>query len=128
MKRRLLLLLFVIPGVSVNSTALVAQPVAVSGIIAERETDLLSPEDKLAAYDAEQAVLSQGWGTTGYHWKGPNGAYGTIISGTSIAQDDGRGQCRRFIHIVHHQNDAGANPTFQGYICRTTPDAQWERK
>jgi surface antigen len=128
MKRRLLFLLFAIAAVSANSTALVAQPVAVSGIIAKQETDLLSHDDKLAAYDAEQAVLAQSWGTTGYDWNGPNGAYGTIISGTSIAQDDRKGQCRRFIHIIHHANDGGANPTFQGTICRAAPDDPWERK
>ncbi len=94
-----------------------AQPVSVPGLIARQQTDLLSYEDKLAAYDAEQAVLSQGWGTIGYHWKGPNGAYGTIISSSSLAEGDRR-QCRRFIHIVHHANDGGANPTFQGVVCR----------
>lgn len=101
-----------------------AQTQAVAGLVARRETDLLSFEDKLAAYDAEQAVLSQGWGTTGYHWKGPNGAYGTIISGTSLAHE-GKRQCRRFIHIVHHQHDGGLNPTFQGVVCRDG-DGQWE--
>lgn len=128
MKRRLLLLFFAIQGVSATSTALVAQPVAVTGIIAKRETDLLTHEDKLAAYDAEQAVLSNDWGTQGYNWEGPNGAYGTIISSGSIPQPNSNAFCRRFIHIVHHANDGGANPTFQGYICRATPDAPWERK
>ena len=102
-----------------------AQPQSISGLIAKRETDLMSYEDKLAAYDAEQAVLSLGWGTTGYHWKGPDGAYGTIISGTSLSHGDQR-QCRRFIHIVHHSNDGGLNPTFQGVVCRVSRDSQWE--
>lgn len=111
----LLLLLAAVCGGAPSRPA--AQPQSVPGIIAKHETELLSYEDKLAAYDAEQAVLSLGWGTTGYHWKGPNGAYGTIISGSSLSHGDRR-QCRRFIHIVHHANDGGLNPTFQGVVCR----------
>ncbi|MBK8008178.1 MAG: hypothetical protein IPK23_06900 [Rhizobiales bacterium] len=81
MKKRLLLLLAGLAALAVNTAVPIAQPVALPGIIAKRETDLLSYEDKLAAYDAEQAVLSSDWGTQGLHWKGPNGAYGTIIAG-----------------------------------------------
>lgn len=103
----------------------VAQTPSVPGLVAKRETELLSLEDKIAAYDAEQAVLSQQWGVTGYDWEGPNGAYGTIISGTSLAQDEGKRYCRRFIHIVHHRNDGGANPTFQGVVCRHG-EGHWE--
>jgi len=110
------------------SSVLVAQPQSVTGIIAKRETDLLTYEDKLAAYDAEQAVLATGWGTQGYNWKGPNGAYGTIISSGAIPQPNSNAVCRRFIHIVHHANDGGANPTFQGTICRATEDAEWVPK
>jgi hypothetical protein len=41
----------------------IAQPQPIPGMIAKRETDLLTYEDKLAAYDAEQAVLSNEWST-----------------------------------------------------------------
>lgn len=115
-------------AISVALTCIVdlrAQPVGIHGIIAKRETDLLTYEDKLAAYDAEQVVLANEWGSQGYDWKGPNGAYGTIISSGSIPQPNSNAFCRRFIHIVHHANDGGANPTFQGMICRASPDAEW---
>ena len=102
-----------------------AQPQSIIGLIARNETALLSHDDQIAAYDAEQAVLAQSWRTTGYDWKGPNGAYGTIISGTSIAQDESRRQCRRFIHIVHHARDGGVNPTYQGFVCRDH-DGDWQ--
>jgi surface antigen len=105
--------LIFLPGVTV-----IAQPQSIPGMIAKKETDLLTYEDKLAAYDAEQAVLSSEWSTGGYNWKGPNGAYGTIIAQGLLAQENGKRHCRRFIHIVHHANDAGANPTFQGVVCR----------
>jgi surface antigen len=101
-----------------------AQPQSIPGLISKRETDLLTYEDKLAAYDAEQAVLSSEWGTEGYNWTGPNGAYGTIIVQGSLPQADGKRHCRRFIHIVHHANDAGANPTFQGVVCQGE-GAEW---
>jgi surface antigen len=107
---------------------LLAQPQPIAGMIAKRETDLLSYEDRLAAYDAEQAVLANEWGTQGYNWKGPNGAYGTIISSGAVPQPNSNVFCRRFIHIVHHNNDGGANPTFHGRACRPTPDAPWEAK
>lgn len=102
-----------------------AQNQSLSGLVARQETLSLSWEDRIAAYDAEQAVLSQQWGVPGYHWKGPNGAYGTVISGASIPRDGGKRICRRFIHIVHHANDGGANPTFQGMVCRNG-DGLWE--
>ena len=105
-------------GLIANSNVLLAQPQSVPGIVAKRETDLLTYEDKIAAYDAEQAVLSQDWPVTGYDWQGPNGAYGTIIVQGSLPQNGGKRHCRRFIHIVHHANDGGANPTFQGVVCR----------
>jgi surface antigen len=102
-----------------------AQSAAVPGIIAKRETELLSYEDKLAAYDAEQAVLSQDAWVEGYHWKGPKGAYGTIIAGGAIPQPNNSTEfCRRFIHIVHHKDDGGANPTFQGFVCNNG-SGQW---
>ena len=93
-------------------------------MIAQKETNLLTYEDQLAAYDAEQAVLASEWGTQGYSWKGPNGAYGTIIAQGALPQDNGKRFCRRFIHIVHHANDSGANPTFQGVVCREE-GAEW---
>lgn len=102
--------------------AVAAQPQGVPGIIAKRETDLLSYDDKLAAYDAEQAVLNQGSIVLGHNWKGPNGGYGTIIAGSFVLTVKGFQQCRRFIHIVHHPNDGGLNPTFQGTICRDSGD------
>lgn len=102
-----------------------AQPQPLPGLIARQETDLLSYEDKLAAYDAEQAVLSRSWGMAGFNWKGPDGAYGTIISSSILSDGIGKRQCRRFIHIVHHANDNGRNPTFQGVICRSD-GGQWE--
>jgi surface antigen len=105
--------LIFLPGVT-----LIAQPQSIPGMIAKKETDLLTYEDKLAAHDAEQAVLSNEWSTPGYNWKGPNGGYGTIIAQGSLPQENGKRQCRRFIHIVHHANDSGANPTFQGVVCR----------
>lgn len=86
-------------------------------LIAQKETALLSDGDKVAAFDAETAVLSQQWGVPGYHWKGPDGAYGTVISGAEVQERAGR-ICRRFIHILHHKDDGGANPTFQGRVCR----------
>ena len=101
-----------------------AQNQSISGLIAKKETDLLTYEDKLAAYDAEQAVLSQDWSVTGHEWQGPNGAYGTIIAQGSLPQEGGKRHCRRFIHIVHHANDGGANPTFQGVVCREE-GAEW---
>jgi surface antigen len=104
--------------------AALAQVPAVSALVAKKEANLLSFEDKLAAFDAEQAVLAQQWGVSGYHWKGPNGAYGTIISGASIPQAGSQRFCRRFIHIVHHKDDGGTNPTFQGTICRD-PGGEW---
>ena len=124
MKKRLLLLLAGLAALAVNTAVPIAQPVALPGIIAKRETDLLSYEDKLAAYDAEQAVLSSDWGTQGLHWKGPNGAYGTIIAQAALPHEGSKRHCRRFIHIVHHQNDGGANPTFQGVVCRNE-GAEW---
>jgi surface antigen len=102
-----------------------AQPQSIPGLIAKRETELLSHGDKIAAYDAEQAVLSSDWGTRGYNWKGPDGSYGTIIAGGVIPQAEKKQVCRRFIHIVHHANDGGANPTFQGMVCRAFPEGQW---
>ncbi len=102
-----------------------ARSLPVPGLVARQETALLSFEDRIAAYDAEQAVLSQTWGVPGYHWKGPNGAYGTIISGASLPQERGNRICRRFIHIVHHKDDGGSNPTFQGMICRDAA-GKWE--
>jgi hypothetical protein len=87
-------------------------------LIARNEALLLSYDDKVAAFDAEMAVLSQQWGVPGYHWKGPDGAYGTIISGAEVPQQGGQRICRRFIHIVHHKDDGGANPTFQRRVCR----------
>jgi surface antigen len=110
---------------------LVAAPMAaalnqsVPGLVARQETASLSFEDRIAAFDAEQAVLSQDYGLTGYQWEGPDGAYGTIISGNSLPHDGGRRHCRRFIHIVHHKDDRGANPTFQGVVCRSE-GGQWE--
>lgn len=103
----------------------VAQPQPLPGMIATQETDLLSPEDKLAAYDAEQAVLSRTWGMLGFDWKGPDGAYGTIISSSILPDGIGKRECRRFIHIVHHPNDKGRNPTFQGVVCRSN-GGQWQ--
>lgn len=101
-----------------------AQPQPLPGMIAKQETDLLSPDDKLAAYDAEQAVLSRTWGMLGFDWKGPDGAYGTIISSSILPDGIGKRECRRFIHIVHHRNDKGRNPTFQGVVCRSD-GGQW---
>ena len=105
-----------------------AQGQPVAGMIARKQTDLLTYEDKLAAYDAEQAVLSSDWGTgsDAHNWTGPNGAYGTIIAGGPFPQPNSKAQCRRFIHIVHHTNDGGKNPTYHGMACRATPDARWE--
>lgn len=99
--------------------AAIAQTSAISGLVAKMEANLLSFDDKLAAFDAEQAVLSQQWGVTGYHWRGPDGAYGTIITGASLPEAGSQRFCRRFIHIVHHKDDGGTNPTFQGMICRS---------
>jgi len=107
-----------------NASFAFAQNQSISGLIAKKETDLLTYEDKLAAYDAEQAVLSQDWSVTGHEWQGPNGAYGTIIAQGSLPQEGGKRHCRRFIHIVHHANDGGANPTFQGVVCRDE-GAEW---
>jgi surface antigen len=102
-----------------------AQNQSVPGLVARQEAASLSFEDRIAAFDAEQAVLSQDYGVTGYQWEGPNGAYGTIISGDALPHDGGRRHCRRFIHIVHHKDDGGANPTFQGVVCRSE-GGQWE--
>ena len=117
-------LLFLLGFAAADFSMAVAQPQLVPGIIAKRETELLSPDDKLAAYDAEQAVLSLDYGVTGYDWRGPDGGYGTLISGNSLAQTNPNRHCRRFIHIVHHKNDGGANPTFQGVVCRAE-GAEW---
>lgn len=95
-----------------------AQSPAIPGLIAKRETAVLSYEDKLAAYDAEQAALGHGGLVLGYNWKGPKGAYGTIIVGGLIPQTGRFGICRRFTHIVHHKDDGGRNPTFSGTVCR----------
>lgn len=118
MRRLWLIVVLVLAGGAADLSAPAAQPQPVPGLIAQRETELLSYEDKLAAYDAEQAVLAQDGMVRGYNWRGPDGAYGTIIAGGALAQDGGRRHCRRFIHIVHHPNDGGANPTFQGVACR----------
>lgn len=109
---------------AVAALALPASSQSIPGMIAKRETDLLSYEDKLAAYDAEQGALAQTGIVLGHNWKGPNGAYGTIIVGSFVPNISGFAQCRRFIHIVHHANDGGANPTFQGVICRDS-GGQW---
>lgn len=109
-----------IAGVAVMALAsiCIAADAASPRLIAQNEAALLSDDDKVAAFDAETAVLSLQWGVPGYHWRGPDGAYGTIISGAEVPQQDGRRICRRFIHIVHHKDDGGANPTFQGRVCR----------
>jgi surface antigen len=122
---RLAVILLLLPAAGAASVA--AQPQSIPGMIAKKETDLLTYEDKLAAYDAEQAVLSNEWNTLGYNWNGPNGAYGTIIAQGALPQTDGKRYCRRFIHIVHHANDAGANPTFQGVVCRDE-GAEWRQR
>lgn len=126
-RRRALPGIFVLISLFGSQTAF-AQGQPIDGLIAKKETDLLTYEDKLAAYDAEQAVLANQWGTQGYNWKGPNGAYGTIISSGAVPQPNASGHCRRFIHIVHHANDRGANPTFHGRACRETPDSPWESR
>jgi len=102
-----------------------AQTQSIPGLIAKRETAALSYEDKLAAYDAEQAVLANGAMTLGHNWQGPNGAYGTIIASGLIPQARRFAICRRFTHIVHHKNDGGLNPTFLGTVCRDS-DGQWK--
>lgn len=114
MIRRAALFAFALGGVQPAH----AQNQAIPGLIAKRETAGLSYEDKLAAYDAEQAVLAKNEIVLGYNWKGPNGAYGTIIVGSFMPTVSGYGQCRRFIHIIHSKGDGGLNPTFQGTICR----------
>jgi surface antigen len=106
------------------ASAAAAQSQSIPGLVASKETAMLSYDDKLAAYDAERAVLSSDWGTQGHDWQGPNGAYGTIISGALVPHGAEKRPCRRFIHIVHHANDGGANPTFQGTICRDSA-GQW---
>lgn len=104
-----------------------AQGQSFPGLIAARETATLSYEDRLAAFDAEQAALAQGGLVTGFDWKGPKGAYGTIIVGGIVPQPGTFSHCRRFIHIVHHKNDGGRNPTFQGTVCRDG-DGKWKAK
>lgn len=100
------------------ATANMAADSRLPRLLAQAETALLSDDDRVAAYDAETAVLSQRWGIAGYHWRGPDGAYGTIISGAEVPEAGGQRICRQFIHIVHHKADGGANPTFQGRVCR----------
>jgi surface antigen len=108
-----------IAGVAVTALASIgiAAEASFPRLIAQNQTALLSYDDKVAAFDAETAVLSLQWGVPGHHWKGPDGAYGTVISGVEVPERGGR-ICRRFIHIVHHKDDGGANPTFQGRVCR----------
>ncbi|QYK43920.1 MAG: hypothetical protein KF794_08875 [Xanthobacteraceae bacterium] len=104
-----------------------AQSPSVPGILAEKETALMRYEDKLAAYDAEQAVLAQDGLITGYDWRGPHGSSGTIIAGLKVPDSEGAWFCRRFIHVVHHANDGGLNPTFQATVCRH-PDGKWRAR
>lgn len=101
-----------------------AQQEKVSGIFADRETASLSYPDKLAAREAERAALVSGEIVTGYEWKGPDGASGTVIVGGLVADTLSATFCRRFIHVVHHKNDGGLNPTFVGTLCRGV-DGQW---
>jgi surface antigen len=102
-----------------------AQGQSIPGLVAKRETAALSADDRLAAYDAEQAVLAQDGSISGYQWQGPNGAYGTIIAGAVIAMTRRSRPCRVFIHIVHHPKDGGLNPTFHARICQGS-SGQWE--
>src|SRR5690606_11012684 len=98
MTRAIFLMFFVLFAPSAGQS----QPVP--GLIAEREAAGLSHADRLAAYDAEQAVLARNEIVLGYNWRGPDGAYGTIIVGSFLPTGRGYSQCRRFIHIVHHRN------------------------
>lgn len=109
-------------------SAAAAQEPPVSGILAVRETEALSHADKLAALKAEQGALETGQIVTGYEWHGPDGASGTIIVGTLVADFTVGGICRRFIHVVHHENDGGLNPTFDGTVCRDTGGHWYARR
>jgi surface antigen len=111
-------LLLILAVAAAKPSALLAQNQSIPGLIAERATAVLTYEDKLAAYDAEQAVLAKRGSVLGHNWRGPNGAYGTIIVGSFLPTVSGFSECRRFIHIIHHKADGGANPTFHGTICR----------
>lgn len=113
-------LLSVAALVCVVSSVAAQQGPQVSGILAKHETEALSRGDKLAALQAEQGALESGQIVTGYEWHGPDGASGTIIVGTLVADFTVGGICRRFIHVVHHKNDGGRNPTFDGTVCRDT--------
>jgi surface antigen len=125
MKRRSTLLLVFAAAVVAGPPTL-AQSHSIPGLIAERATAALTYEDRLAAYDAEQAVLATGGLVLGHNWKGPNGAYGTIIVGSFLPTVSGFSECRRFIHVIHHKDDGGTNPTFHGTICRDG-GGQWRK-
>lgn len=93
-----------------------AQPVP--GILADRETQALTYEDRLAARKAEQTALDRDEPVKSFEWQGPDGASGIVMVGGEYANHVAMGRCRNFIHIVRHKDDGGANPTFIGVVCR----------
>lgn len=64
----------VIAGVAVTALASIgiAAEASFPRLIAQNQTALLSYDDKVAAFDAETAVLSLQWGVPGHHWRGPD--------------------------------------------------------
>jgi surface antigen len=100
----------------------IAQPV--QGLIAERETEALGPEDRRAAHEAERETLGREQPIQNFEWQGPNGASGVIIVGIEFPAGMVPGRCRDFVHTVRHPRDGGVNPTFRGTVCRG-PDGKW---
>lgn len=116
--------LLVLAALLLPAQVSVAQQEKVPGIFADREAASLTYRDKLAAREAERTALRSGEIVTGHEWKGPDGASGTVIVGGLVADTLSATFCRRFIHVIHHKNDGGSNPTFVGTLCRGV-DGQW---
>jgi surface antigen len=92
----------------------------IGGLVGGAIGNALDEEDRRRAYAAEMDALESGGPGAPVAWRGPHGAYGTVIAGPAYPYQSYE-RCREYTHTIYIQ---GRPQTARGVACRQ-PDGTW---